>query len=131
MEAEQNSSSSSTFISEYDFERAGDDKTRRKINPLQSWAEFTKSGGRGIDRIHRVNALKEMTVTIKDHGQISYYAELEDAKHNIANVWVTEIIYKSLQKHDLSSGSVYIRPLGKAKAKESGHEYHDFVIVTV
>ena len=111
------------FISDYEFVRVGDDKIKRKIAPVQSWKDLT------IRKTYRALAIKEMTVTIKKVSQIGYYGEFEDSEEQLVNVWLTDIIRQSLKSHDLSSGNVYIKPLGKAKSMTSGFDYHDFVIV--
>ena len=111
------------FISDYEFVRVGDDKIKRKIAPVQPWKDLT------IRNTYRALAIKEMTVTIKKVPQIGYYGEFEDSEEQLVNVWLTDIIHQSLKTHDLSSGNVYIKPLGKAKSMTSGFDYHDFVIV--
>ena len=111
------------FVSDYEFDRMGDDKIKRKIAPVQPWKDLT------IRKTYRVLAIKEMTVTIKKVSQIGYYGEFEDSDEQLVNVWLTDIIHQTLMTHDLSSGNVFIKPLGKTKSMTSGFDYHDFVIV--
>ena len=111
------------FISDYEFDRCGDDRIKRKISALQPWKELP------LKKTFRVLAIKEMTVVIKEVPTTAYYGEFEDAEEKLCNVWLTETIRQKLDTYDLTDDNVYIRALGKVKSKSTGYYYHDFVVL--
>ena len=117
--------SSSSFLSSRAFDERADEKTKRRISPIQKWRYLV------IGKVYRVRAVHDLIVTIKEEEQLSHYGEFEDENEEMRNVWLTPIIYKELMKYadKVNDGSVYLKPLGKRKAKTSQMDYHDFVIV--
>jgi hypothetical protein len=111
------------------------DKLRRTLAPIKKWGSLLEGHPYLLKRIISMPIHKKSdtpsstagkTVYVKDTG---YYAELETEKDTIINVWITSIILAESENFDLSSGDVYIIPLGKKFSQENGYEYHSFVIV--
>ena len=111
------------FISDYEFDRCGDDRIKRKISPIQPWKDLQ------LKKTFRVLAINEMTVVVKEMSKTAYYGEFEDAEEKLSNVWLTETIRQKLETYDLTDDNFYIRPLGKVKSKSTGYHYHDFVVL--
>ena len=105
-----------------EFAAAGEDRIKRKIAPVVKWDTLK------IRDIYLVKRMINMDVIIENIKQIGTYAEMEDKKGQIINVWVTNIIKEELEKYTLQSDNVYIMPLGDLKSQETGHFYHDFII---
>ena len=105
-----------------EFAAAGEDRIKRKIAPIVKWDTLK------IRDIYLVKRMINMDVIIENIKQIGTYAEMEDKKGQIINVWLTNIIKEELEKYTLQSDNVYIMALGDLKSKETGHLYHDFII---
>ena len=112
------------FLSPYEFNERADDKTKRRIAPIQKWRDLI------VGNVYRIVKVHDLPVTIKGKDQIAHYGEFEDKNEQLVNVWLTTIIYQEIIKNNLIYANVYLKPLGRKKSIESGNEYHDFVIVT-
>jgi hypothetical protein len=110
------------------------DILRRSLAPIKKWESLLEGHPYLLKRIvsmpirkkKETESTSEKTVYVEDTG---YYAELETEKDKLMNVWITPFMLSESEKHDLSSNDVYIIPLGKKQAQESGYDYHSFVIV--
>ena len=111
------------FLSQEGFFNKADDKTKRRIAPIQQWIKLI------VGNIYYVLKIHDIMVVIKGKEQLSRYGEFEAEDKSVINVWLTDIIYEELNKYDLKDDNVYIKPLGKRKSKRSGNDYHDFVVV--
>ena len=111
------------FLSTRAFNERAGDKAKRRIAPIKKWRDMV------VNEVYRVYKVHDMMVTINGAQQLSHYGEFEDSKIRLTNAWLTNIIYEELNKHELSGGNVFLKPLGKKKAIKSGNQYHDFVIV--
>ena len=128
LEAEQINTTATTrrkrkFLTDYEFDRMGDDRVKRKIAPIQKWRDLI------VRNVYRVVKVHDMNVNIKGKEQLSHYGEFEDSNERLINVWLTNIIHDELEKYNLETGNIYLKSLGKAKSVASGMDYHDFVIV--
>ena len=112
------------FLSRQAFDEKADDKTKRRIAPIQKWRDLI------VGNVYRVCKIHDIMVNIKGQEQLSHYGEFQDANEQLINAWLTTIIYDELVKHKkLSEGNVFLKPLGKKKSMKSGMDYHDFVVV--
>ena len=110
------------------------DVLRRNLAPIQKWESLLEGHPYLLKRVISISVRKkketestsEETAFVDDTG---YYAELETEKDKLINAWITPYMLSESQKHDLTSNDVYIIPLGKKRAQESGHKYHSFIIV--
>ena len=110
------------FPTVQEFAAAGEDRIKRKIAPVANWDTLK------VRELYLVKRVINMDVVIEGSKQTGTYAELEDKKQQMINVWLTDIIREELEKYSLYLDNVYIMPLGETKSKETGYSYHDFVI---
>ena len=111
------------FASTQELLKRTNEQIKRKIKPIQKWTTLSEGV---LFLMKRVVEVECQTAT---GPQMGYYAELEDEKEEMINVWISEMIQTESKKHTLTDNDVYIIPLGKAISKKTKFEYNDFVIL--
>ena len=111
------------FLSSNQFNDLATDSVKRRIAPIKKWRDLQLRGVYRVLKVHKILA------NIKGVEKESYYVEMEDSDETLINAWITDIIRDELEKHSLSSGNVFIKPLGMRKAMSTGQDYHDFAVV--
>ena len=108
------------FLTPKEFFNLGGDEIKRKIKPIQKWTTLIEGAPYLMKRVIELGG---------GGSQVRHYAEVENEKGETNNVWISDIILDESKKYKLIDNDVYIMPLGKTVSKESGFEYHDFVIM--
>ena len=111
------------FLSSHEFNERADDKTKRRIAPIQKWRDLI------VGSVYRADKLHDILVNIKGTEQLNHYGEFHNDQGLLTNVWLTETMYEKLKTFKLEERNVYLKPLGKKRAQVSGNDYHDFVVV--
>jgi len=100
-----------------------DEKTKRKLVPIQSW-DMLK-----INDVYLVKSVHDMPIDFMKGTRTSNYIYVEDKDENLLNIWISDIISNELKKHNIENENIYIIPLGKKKSRRNNHEYSNFIII--
>ena len=107
------------FLTPQEFFNLGGDEIKRKIKPIQKWTTLFEG----------VSYLMKRVIELGGGSEVRHYAEVENEAGETNNVWISDIVLDESKKYNLIDNDVYIMPLGKTLSKESGFEYHDFVML--
>ena len=66
----------------------------------------------------------------KDREEYSkFYMVFKTKNRDIIKIWITDIIYEDLKRHDISYNSVFLRLLSLKLSNTSGRPYFNFSVV--
>ena len=98
---------------------------QNRPNDVGKWADVP------VGDIFKICAVQERVIHVNGGNKKVRYATLEDANGERKNVWLTSLIEKELENHNIAKDNVYIRSLGKRTSKVSKRDYYAFDIVTL
>ena len=84
-----------------------------------------------VGDIFKICTVQERVIHVNGGSKNVRYASLENANGERKNVWLTSLIEKELENHNIDKENAYIRSLGKRSSKVSKRDYYAFDIVTL